>query len=173
MKKALGRWGQKAGESVGMVKRTTEVDEDFTRQVAAADCRKDVQEKLVRHLTPESMKGTLFAKNDLSQEEKMGDFLVKSGNTLASTNDGSAYASALIAMGEMLKEIGEQHRQTDATIDERTIQPMKHFLDTKHVPLSSCTLLRVVRQWCMRVVRARARRVTVCGNVCVCACGQG
>lgn len=61
----------------------------------------------------------------------MGEFLVKSGNTLAGTNDGSAYASALIAMGEMLKEIGEQHRQTDATIDERTIQPMKHFLDTK------------------------------------------
>jgi hypothetical protein len=134
MKKALGRWGQKAGESVGMVKRTTEVDEDFAKQVAASECRKDVQEKLVKHLTPDSMKGNLFSKNDLSQEEKMGEFLVKSGNTLAGTNDGSAYASALIAMGEMLKEIGEQHRQTDATIDERTIQPMKHFLDTKHVP---------------------------------------
>ncbi|ELR20960.1 BAR domain containing protein [Acanthamoeba castellanii str. Neff] len=132
MKKALGRWGQKAGESVGMVKRTTEVDEDFAKQVAASECRKDVQEKLVKHLTPDSMKGNLFSKNDLSQEEKMGEFLVKSGNTLAGTNDGSAYASALIAMGEMLKEIGEQHRQTDATIDERTIQPMKHFLDTKH-----------------------------------------
>jgi hypothetical protein len=134
MKKALGRWGQKAGENIGMVRRTTEVDEDFTRHAAATDCRKDVQEKLVRHLTPESMKSNLFSKNNLSEEEKMGEFLLKSGNTLASSSEDSVYASALITLGEMLKEIGEQHRQTDQAIDERTIQPMKHYLDTKHAP---------------------------------------
>jgi len=133
MKKALGRWSQKAGESVGVVKRTTEVDEDFAKQEAATDCRKDVQEKLIRHLCPDSMKGgmSLFSKKDSTEEEKIGEFLIRSGNMLANSNESSIYASALVDLGEMFKRIGEHHKQTDQAIDERTIQPMKQFLETR------------------------------------------